>query len=148
MANLGEFEISHCRSRNHKVLDITQDNQLGARLLLKLFALAAQGLVEDLFGVGDIEDRWRAASRRFGYAVGVSQTRTHIEIGQKFRAADHRGAVSEPAVNLGARDVLAVLQSKLNSAFKIGGNRGRRFAGWLGRSLSRDCSRATNDKCG
>ena len=80
--------------------------------------LAAQRLVEDLLLIRHAEERGRAPSRRFRNAVGVAGARSGVEIRQKLRLGDHRGAIGEARLELRHLNVLAVLQREFDGVLQ------------------------------
>src|SRR6267142_1207272 len=118
MPHLSEFQIAHRRARDHAVPHLFHHDLLRLGLLLHLFCLAPQRLIEHLLGVGNAEDGGRASSRRFRNPVGIARAGTRVQVWHELRLRDLLGVIRYSRLNSCHLDVFAVLQRKLDRALE------------------------------
>ena len=123
MPHFSKFEVRHRRPGNDAALRFLQCDLLCLGLLLHLFGLAAQRLVEDLFCIRHVKHRGRSPARGFRYAVGITCSGTGIEIRHELRLRDLCRMIRHVCLYLRHLNFFAVLQRQLDRALQRYGDR-------------------------
>src|SRR5258708_14872444 len=116
MPHFPQLQIGHRRSSDHAVPCIFKQNLLSLGLLLRLFRLAAEWFIENLFRVRHVEDRGRPPAWRFRYAVGIPCPGARVEIRHELRLGDLRGMICHAGLNLRHLNPFAILHRQPDPA--------------------------------
>ena len=109
VANHDEFEICGGGARDDGAARVFEKNSLRSGLLLKFFRLTAERFVDHLLGVGEAEERGRAAARSFRNAEGVACAGACVNVWKELGFRDVGGAIGEGGLEFGDLEIFGVL---------------------------------------